>query len=115
MKKRNYLLANSLCVAAILNSAVAFASTDPFDRINSVAGTFMSYLQVAGLIVGIFMLVFAGFKFLTSGAGKKAEAKEQIVPLIIGAAIIILAPSIFKLIWTAFGGSTTAASGGNLI
>ncbi len=111
MKKRNYLLG----IAAILNSAVAFGSTDPFDKINSVAGTFMNYVQVAGLIVGIFMLVFAGFKFLTSGAGKKAEAKEQIVPLIIGAAIIILAPAIFKMIWTAFGGQTTLGSGGNLI
>lgn len=115
MKKISKLL-SILLVLGLMVGSVAFAAsgdvTHLFDDvqpgdlggIGGAAANFMGYIRAACYIVGVFMLTWAGFKYLTAGAGKKAEAKETIIPIIIGSAIIILAPTLFGFIWGAFSG-----------
>lgn len=64
---------------------------------------------IAGLVVLIF-IIFAGFKFITSGgdAGKKEEAQKQIVAAVIGLLIIVFSFFIVQLIFSLLGlGSAT--------
>ena len=60
-----------------------------------------------GLIVGVVMVIWVGGKYLMAGAGEKAKAKETLVPMLIGACLIALAPMIINTIYTTM---TTGAS-----
>ena len=58
-----------------------------------------------GLIVGVVMVIWVGGKYLMAGAGEKAKAKETLVPMLIGACLIALAPMIINTIYTTMIGS----------
>ena len=102
----------ALLVISMLMCSVAFAGSaeDIFKKgsatlptgVQDAAGSAFQMIKTGGLIVGGLMLCWAGFKYLTAGAGKKAEAKESILPIVIGSAIIILAPQIIDAIWGMF-------------
>lgn len=59
---------------------------------------------IAGLVV-LGFIVFAGFKFITSGgdAGKKEEAQKQIVAAVIGLLIIVFSFFIVQLVFNLLG------------
>ena len=103
----------ALLVISMLMCSVAFAAGSAetiFSQgsatlpsgVEDAAGSAFQMIKTGGLIVGGLMLCWAGFKYLTAGAGKKAEAKESILPIVIGSAIIILAPQIIDAIWDMF-------------
>ena len=66
--------------------------------VEKVLGT----IQWIGYVVAIGMLIYVGIKYLTSGAGKKAEAKDTLIPMLIGAALVALAPTIASAVFNAF-------------
>ena len=70
------------------------------NTINTVLGA----IQWIGFIVAIAMLIYVGIKYLTSGAGKKAEAKETLIPMLIGAVLVVLAPTIAKAVFNTIQG-----------
>ena len=67
-------------------------------KINSALGI----AQLIGFVVAIIMIIWVGVKYLTSGAGKKAEAKSTLIPIVVGAALVALAPTIAKALFNAF-------------
>ena len=67
-------------------------------KINSALGI----AQLIGFVVAIVMIIWVGVKYLTSGAGKKAEAKSTLIPIVVGAALVALAPTIAKALFNAF-------------
>ncbi len=71
---------------------------DLTDAINVVLGA----ARWIGLVVGTGMIIYIGVKYLTAGAGKKAEAKETAIPLLIGAGLVMLAPQIASWVFGLF-------------
>ncbi len=59
----------------------------------------LSAVRTVGIFVAIAMVMWAGFKFLVAGAGEKAKAKEMLVPMVIGALLIIFATSLAEWLW----------------
>ena len=65
--------------------------------------TILGAVQWIGFIVGMAMIIYIGIKYITAGAGQKAEVKSTMVPLLIGAILVMLAPSIAKWLFGMFG------------
>ena len=67
---------------------------------NKIKG-FLGTLQFVGYFVAIGMLIWVGIKYLTSGAGEKAKAKETLIPILIGAILVAgatwIASALFAL------------------
>ena len=119
MKKIGKILAGVGANLTIASMALANASpyniqpTAPTD-LGDVQGKISSALGIAqfiGFVVAIIMLIWVGVKYLTSGAGKQAEAKDMLVPLIVGAALVALAGPIANWVWGLVGGSGTVSEG----
>ena len=72
------------------------------ESITEGIGKVLGAAQWIGLIVGIGMIIYIGVKYLTAGAGKKAEAKETAIPLLIGAGLVMLAPTIAQWVFHLF-------------
>ena len=68
------------------------------DAVNAILGA----AQWIGFIVGIAMIIYIGIKYLTAGAGQKAEVKSTMVPLLVGAVLVMLAPTIAKWLFGMF-------------
>lgn len=67
------------------------------DKATGVLGV----IQWVGYIVAIGMLIWVGIKYVTSGAGEKAKAKETLIPIVIGAVLIAGATWIAQFIFNA--------------
>ena len=64
----------------------------------------LGVIQVIGFIVAIAMVIYIGIKYLTAGAGSKAEVKSTMVPMLIGAALVGLAPTLVNWVFGIFAG-----------
>ena len=97
-------------ISMMLMTSCVFANN--FDKIDLEAGNldssaeskikgFLGTLQFVGYFVAIGMLIWVGIKYLTSGAGEKAKAKETLIPILIGAILVAgatwIASALFKL------------------
>ena len=62
----------------------------------------LGVIQLIGFIVAIVMVMYVGIKYLAAGAGQKAEVKSTMVPMLVGAAMVGLAPTLVKWIFGIF-------------
>ena len=101
-KKGAVVMSTIMCF--LMATSVVFANVpkpedvDQFDQVGRILGL----IRWVGIAVGVAMVMYVGIKYLTSGAGKKAEAKETMVPVLIGAVLLMLAPSIIEWIYNMF-------------
>jgi len=118
-------------LALILLSSLSFATYTAPDNINpntamddagnvsSAIETVLGVAQWIGYIVGIAMVIWCGVKYLTAGAGTKAQVKSTMIPILVGAFLVALAPTIAHWLFNAFGsngGSVSAPlSGGGAV
>lgn len=70
-------------------------------ELQTKATTLLGVIQWVGYIVAIGMLIWVGIKYVTSGAGEKAKAKETLIPIVIGAVLIAGATWIAQFIFNA--------------
>ena len=103
-------------IATLLALSTAFAfeiegvkPVPPTDDVQGGVQTVLGAAQWIGFIVGIAMIIWVGVKYLTAGAGKKAEVKSTMIPILVGAALVALAPTIANWIFGMFAGDTGTA------
>ena len=78
-------------------------SVDPkLEQGSGAVSKILGAIQWIGFIVGIAMCIWIGIKYLTSGAGKKAEVKSTMIPWLVGAACIALAPTLASAVFKMF-------------
>ncbi len=104
-------------IATLLALSTAFAfeiegvkPVPPTTEVQGGVQTVLGAAQWIGFIVGIAMIIYVGIKYLTAGAGKKAEVKSTMIPILVGAALVALAPTIANWIFGMFAGDTTATT-----
>lgn len=94
--------------AAIMSASTAFASLSisvsaappSTGSLVSKVSTILGAAQWIGFIVGVAMIIYIGVKYITAGAGQKAEVKSTMVPLFVGAILVMLAPTIATWIFS---------------
>lgn len=72
--------------------------------VNNVLGA----IQTLGYVVAIIMVMYVGIKYLTAGATKKAEAKETLIPILVGAILIVAATTITSWLFSIAGEATAS-------
>jgi len=79
---------------------VSAADTATFDEILKPIQAIYDLVKYAVTIIAGLILLFAGITYITSGAdaGKREKAKNMIMYVIIGLAVIWAAPFIVKLV-----------------
>ncbi len=87
-------------VAAFSISGVT--PTKPDGSIETKVVKVLGVVQWVGYVVAIGMLIWVGIKYVTSGAGEKAKAKETLIPIVVGAVLIAgatwIATAVFSMV-----------------
>ena len=113
---KNKILSLVLTAAMILAcTSVCFAwnfgghtiEATPVGDIQNNITQILGYAQWIGFVVAVAMCIWVGVKYITAGAGDKAKIKDTLIPMLIGAALVALAPVIANAIFTAFNSSGT--------
>ena len=117
MRKSIFLLV--LCMMIFTASSVVLASEDNKQLVNTdwvqqnedafkgaLENPLASILGIITVIAGaiaVGMLIFIGIKYMTKGAGAKAEVKDTLLPYLIGAVVIGSASFLANAALTMFG------------
>ena len=70
------------------------------DTIKAKIGKFIGFLQWIGIIAGVAIIAIFGIKYMMGSLEEKAEYKKTMIPFIVGAVVLMLAPQIAKFIFT---------------
>lgn len=95
-------LLSSMCFADQFDP-ITVTPTAPTGNVSNAVGTILGVAQWIGFIVGIAMIIWCGVKYLTAGAGTKAEVKSTMIPILVGAFLVALAPTLAAWLFNTFG------------
>ena len=105
MKKLNNLGIMSLLFA----SSISFAEEVPplpIEGLIPMVRAVIGAVKWIGIVVAVIMVIYVGIKYLTAGAGTKADVKSNLLPMLIGAILIASAGTLVDAIF----GIVTAGS-----
>jgi type IV secretory pathway VirB2 component (pilin) len=69
-------------------------------EIQSFGENIMGVLTTVGVVIAVVILIILGIKYMMGSASEKAEYKKTMIPYIIGAACIFLAPTIANMLYS---------------
>ena len=77
----------------------------PADNVNSTEITnlgknIVAIVQVVGVVIAVVVILVIGIKYLIGSAEEKAEYKKTMIPFVVGAIVVIAAPTLTKGIFT---------------
>ena len=115
MKKSMKIVSVLMIALMIVMVATPVLAVDPGKAIDGVkiqyggnqdfsakVGKIIGFLQWAGAIAGVLIITILGIKYMMGSLEEKAEYKKSMIPLIVGAVVLIAAPQIAKLIFSIF-------------
>lgn len=70
--------------------------------IQDLGGKIIGILQTVGVVLSVVILTILGIKYMIGSAEEKAEYKKTMIPYIVGAACIFLAPTIANIVYKFF-------------
>ena len=89
----------SMALASDYTDVIKEPDNMNYGGMGTLIGGVISAAKFIGYAVAIVMLIFVGIKYLTAGAGTKAEVKKDLVPMLVGAVLIIAGVTIVDWIW----------------
>ena len=94
------VLAFFLFLSVLQMTLVSAASNPQYDEILQPIQNVYNFVKYAVTVIACLVLIFAGYSFITGGSDpkKKDSAKNMIMYVVIGLAIIWAAPLIVKLV-----------------
>lgn len=69
-------------------------------EIKDLGNKLIGILQTVGIVLSVVILVILGIKYMMGSAEEKADYKKTMIPYIVGAVCIFLAPTIANMIYT---------------
>ena len=70
-----------------------------YNEINATAGTVITIIRYAAIVIGVVLIAVFGIKFMLGSAEEKAEYKKSFIPLIVGIVVVFGATYIAQLIF----------------
>ena len=70
--------------------------------IQTLGNKIIGILQTVGIVLSVIILVILGIKYMMGSAEEKADYKKTMIPYVVGAAFIFLAPTIANIVYTFF-------------
>lgn len=68
--------------------------------VNDVANSVINFLWVISIIVTVIVIMVIGLKYIIGSTQEKAEYKKSLIPLVVGALLIVFATTIVKFLFT---------------
>lgn len=95
------LLIVSLGASTVLGLTPSeLTGTDPTGtEIKDLGNKVIGILQTLGIVLSVIILIVLGIKYMMGSAEEKAEYKKTMIPYLIGAAFIFLAPTIANVVY----------------
>lgn len=81
-------------------SDAANGSNTNTTELTKLGGNILNVLQVVGIIAGAIILVVLGLKYMMGSLEEKAEYKKTMIPFVVGAIVVMAAPTLTKGIFT---------------
>lgn len=72
------------------------------DEMTTLGNKIIGILQTGGIVLSVVILVVLGIKYMMGSAEEKAEYKKTMIPYLVGAAFIFLAPTIANIVYNFF-------------
>jgi len=120
MKKRigSLLLAGAMCMLpSIVMASNWWSNIQPTGQgdlggMENTAMKVMGTVQTIGFVVAVIMIMWVGIKYLTAGAGEKAKVKDTMIPILVGAIMIVAATTIAGWLF-GIANNPAGSNGGN--
>ena len=106
------MVASILLVVSLGATTVFGLTPDQLDGSKSSAGTsedlvnlghdIVNILQTVGIVVSVVIIIILGLKYMMGSAEEKADYKKTMIPYLVGAAFIFLAPTIANIVYDFF-------------
>lgn len=77
------------------------ANSGAGDKITGVANSVLWIMQAVGIAAGVIIIAYMGVKYITSSPDGKADFKKQAYVYVLGAAFLMLAPTIARAVFNA--------------
>lgn len=68
-------------------------------EIKELGNRVIGILQAVGIVLSVVILVVLGIKYMMGSAEEKADYKKTMIPYIVGAVFIFLAPTIANMVY----------------
>lgn len=96
----------TIVLAVLLGASTVFALTPSqmtgtppqTTEIQNLGNRIIGMLQTVGVVLSVIILVVLGIKYMMGSAEEKADYKKTMIPYIVGAAFIFLAPTIANML-----------------
>ena len=73
--------------------------------LTKVGNNIVTIIQVVGIVIAVIVLLVIGIKYMMGSAEEKAEYKKTMIPYLVGAVLIFLAPTIANTVYTLIKGN----------
>ena len=107
MKKLVKLIPVMMAVIMALSVLSPVFATGPSDysgtatsAFDSIGNKIIGMVQAIGTIVSVLIIIVLGIKYMMGSAEEKAEYKKTMIPYLVGAVLIFLAPTIANTVYT---------------
>ena len=70
------------------------------NELTRLGGNILNVLQIVGIIAGAIILVVLGLKYMMGSLEEKAEYKKTMIPFVVGAIVVMAAPTLTNGIFT---------------
>lgn len=74
-------------------------TADDTDDILDFGGKIIGILQTVGVVLSVVILTILGIKYMMGSAEEKAEYKKTMIPYLVGAVFIFMAPTIANIVY----------------
>ena len=91
---------NAAEVITKVNESIDVKDPTSDHELRAKVGKIIGVLQWIGIVAGVAIIAIFGIKYMMGSLEEKAEYKKTMVPFIVGAVVLMLAPQIAKLIFT---------------
>ena len=76
----------------------SMASAENADNILTIGNDIIGFLQIAGSILSVIVLVVVGIKYMIASAEERAEYKKTLMPYVIGAIMVFGITNILAIV-----------------
>ena len=75
------------------------------NKLKEKAGVILGFINLIGIAISVIVLALIGIKYMLGSLEEKAEYKKTMIPYLVGAVLIFLAPTIANTVYTLIKGN----------
>ena len=94
------VLATTSDTKTIIDTIDKTQSTVDTSKVQSIAGQVLSVIRTVAVIAGVILIAVLGIKYMMGSASEKAEYKKSMIPLIVGAIVVMAASQLATMLFT---------------